>query len=90
MQNLKLLDLETGQFLELGKDWLYGGEYINISYKKPITFDRLYCGSIEYKDVYEKYRKQPYSNEQIQKLCELTGAVCYGGRYILHRLHWDS
>jgi len=29
-ENMKLLDLQTGKYLELGKDWLYGGEIIEV------------------------------------------------------------
>jgi len=27
-ENMKLLDLQTGKYLELGKDWGYFGEFI--------------------------------------------------------------
>ena len=34
-ENMKLLDLQTGKYLELGKEWLYGGNRIIIY---PQTF----------------------------------------------------
>lgn len=30
MQNMKLLDLQTGKYLELGKDFWFGGDCIAI------------------------------------------------------------
>jgi len=29
-ENMKLLDSQTGKYLELGKDWFYGGKIIDI------------------------------------------------------------
>jgi|688.fasta_scaffold318833_1 hypothetical protein len=86
MQNMKLLDLQTGKYLELGKDFLYGGGYITIC---DGAMD-IACGQIknqpnklnfiqEYFHVY----KQSEPQEPLKTLCEKTGAVIYGGRYVL-------
>lgn len=86
MQNMKLLDLQTGKYLELGKDWLYGGEYIVINTCK---IGYSVYEAIQHKDS-EKFFKYDKDclftdelNEPLKTLCEKTGAVVYGGRYVL-------
>ena len=83
MQNIKLLDLQTGKYLELGQDWLYGGEYIRM-----LKYDNRYIPD-------DHIISEP--QEPLKTLCEKTGAVIffgakwcsdnlgkvYGGRYVL-------
>ena len=65
MKNMKVLDLETGKYLELGEAWEYCGEYIR----------KIACEQILY--------KTPHTDPLINSICEKTGAVVYGGRYVL-------
>ena len=70
---MKLLDLQTGKYLELGKDWVYFGEHIGI-----LKADVL-CGvQVEY-----VFSKIPHTNPIINQIAEKVGAVIYGGRYVL-------
>ena len=68
MQNMKLIDLETGQYLELEEDWLYGGRAIHILSKNSTGY---------------YYYRQSEPPEPLKTPCEKTGAVVYGGRYVL-------
>ena len=74
IESMKLLDLQTGKYLELRKDWLYGGKYIYVFYKRGEGCDDERDGNGYYKD-------EP--QEPLKTLCEKTGAVVYGGRYVL-------
>jgi hypothetical protein len=78
MQNMKLLDLETGKYLELGEDWLYGGEYI--VKKDEGVNTNIYLAIREGFDTQHFISEPP---QPIKTLCEKTGAVVYGGRYVL-------
>ena len=70
---MKLLDLQTGEYLEIGKDWVYFGEHIGI-----LKADVL-CGvQVEY-----VFSKIPHTNPIINQIAEKVGAVIYGGRYVL-------
>ena len=62
---MKLFDIETGKYLELGKDWLYGGDIIT------------------FKQHLELPKTEPTGT--LKTLCDLTGAVVYGDRYVLLR-----
>jgi len=86
MPNMKLLDSQTGKYLELGKDWLYGGKDIIVN-KCSIGY-KIY-EAIQHKDS-EKFfmydEDCPFTNELQEPLktsCEENGAVMYGNRYIL-------
>jgi hypothetical protein len=86
MPNMKLLDSQTGKYLELGEDWLYGGEDIIVN-KCSIGY-KIY-EAIQHKDS-EKFfmydEDCPFTDElqePLKTLCENTGAVVYGGRYVL-------
>lgn len=70
-ENMKLLDLEIGKYLELGKYWLYGGNYI-------IIYPQTYIFSKDF-DIVSLSEPQ----EPLKTLCEKTGAVVYGERYVL-------
>lgn len=71
MQNIKLLDLQIGKYLELGNDWGYFGYYIKA--KNPENF--IY-------DITGEYQKTE-PQEPLKRLCNLIGAVVYGDRYVL-------
>lgn len=85
---MKLLDLQTGKYLELFKDYAYCGNailfhgfddndclptFIN-GFENMINQDWACCAEICYKT-------EP--QEPLKTLCEKTGAVVYGGRYVL-------
>ena len=84
---MKLLDLQTGKYLELFKDYAYCGNAILFhgfdddclptftnGFENMINQDWACCGEICYKT-------EP--QEPLKTLCEKTGAVVYGGRYVL-------
>ena len=99
MPNMKLLDLQTGKYLELGKDWLYGGVGILVSKIKldfPLPMYLFNAVKSDY-DWLNNAQTQPVNisdiatfetirdliQEPLKTLCEKTGAVVYGGRYVL-------
>jgi len=99
MQNMKLLDLQTGKYLELGKDFLYGGVGILVSKIKldfPLPMYLFNAVKSDY-DWLNNAQTQPVNisdiatfetirdliQEPLKTLCEKTGAVVYGGRYVL-------
>ena len=85
-ENMKLLDLQTGKYLELGKDFYYGGDHIvvnkcNVGYQIYEAIQRKDSErlSIDNKDC-------PFAAEpplELKEICEKVGAVVYGGRYVL-------
>ena len=86
---MKLLDLQTGKYLELGKDWLCGGKCVHLfteeiegfKEQEPIN-DAIHNGF--YADcMYLKACDQDQPQEPLKTLCEQTGAVVYGDRYVL-------
>lgn len=73
MQKLRLLDLNEGKILELGKDFLYGREFIAFFRNKTIF-------------QHEVINKTPPSQSTHTKLIpflEKTGAELFGDRYVL-------
>ena len=94
---MKLLDLETGKYLELGKDWLYGGNAIHIicqDYVEDMKYfddeviinDYIHgnagCdGDLIQANIYLEEKTEP--QEPLKTPCEVNGAVMYGSRYIL-------
>jgi len=135
-ENMKLLDLQTGKYLELGKDWLYGGVSIYIVPTHYFMFEKsnhiitLYYDDeveeiqCEIPDEYKpkngvatayidgKFTKYVINGKEfkcgellkcgsttpindaklcnksepqgiLKTLCDKTGAVVYGGRYVL-------
>ena len=101
---MKLLDLQTGKYLELGKDWLYGGVGILVSKIKLDFALPMYLFNAVKSDYdwLNNAQTQPVNisdiatfetirgliQEPLKTLCEQTGAVVYGGRYVL--LHTRS
>ena len=131
MQNIKLLDLQTGKYLELGeRGFFYGGDTITCPPIESFIIkgsDRclnIYADNVHKYDICElnnvniddgikcltsafeitlksnnqKFVGVPVSNiddrfnrlfyktepqEPLKTLCEKTGAVVYGGRYVL-------
>ena len=83
MQNMKLYDLHTGKYLELGTEWGYYGEYIIIM-KKPY---KLYSSSesalVESSCDRYAFKIQPHTDQLINEIAEKVGAVVYGNRYVL-------
>ncbi len=91
MQEMKLFDIETGKYLELGTDWLYGGNgilLIDIMQKElneslEIAITNAIQGNEHalYQYSYGEMKTEPQGT--LKTLCDLTGAVVYGGRYVL-------
>jgi len=91
MQEMKLFDIETGKYLELGTDWLYGGNgilLIDIMQKElneslEIAITNAIQGNERalYQYSYGKMKTEPQGT--LKTLCDLTGAVVYGNRYVL-------
>ena len=84
MQNMKLLDLETGKYLELGNnDFLYGGKYVIILGQEKTVNIMLYkdWGKVLQYDKQQDIK--PHANPIINEIAERVGAVVYGGRYVL-------
>ena len=77
MQNMKLLDLQTGKYLELGKHWLYGEKYIYVFYGRDEGYD-------DERDGNGYYKSEP--QEPLKTLCEEMNAVVYRDRYVLFEL----
>lgn len=79
---MQLLDLNEGKILELGKDFLYGGDFIVLNYDKDIfgdgiTSDNIYC---------ESFKRTPFSQSTHTKLIpilEKKRAELFGDRYVL-------
>ncbi len=101
---MKLFDIETGKYLELGTDWLYGGNgilLIDIMQKElneslEIAIANAMQGNEHalYQYSYGKMKTEPQGT--LKTLCDLTGAVVYGERYVLMKcekydigLHYD-
>ena len=99
MKNIKLYDLQEGKYLELGKDFLYGGVGILVSKIKldfPLPMYLFNAVKSDY-DWLNNAQTQPVNisdiatfetirgliQEPLKTLCEKTGAVVYGGRYVL-------
>lgn len=83
MQNTKLLDLQTGKYLELGKDFWYGGDSIKLNEKKLIRNYQSGVFDKEYSIVSQTIIEISEPQEPLKTLYEKTGAVVYGGRYVL-------
>ena len=85
-ENMKLLDLQTGKYLELGKEWLYGGNRI-------IIYPQTFYEALKKSHIFSKgfdivSLSEP--QEPLKTLCEKTGAVIYGGRYVLLSSEQDT
>jgi len=86
---MKLFDIETGKYLELGTDWLYGNEWIGLNLGGGIPLDVKEWASVSYgNDLYgwhgfigQAIKTKPTGT--LKTLCDLTGAVVYGNRYVL-------
>jgi hypothetical protein len=114
-ENMKLLDLQTGKYLELEKDFYYGCNTIMLhcytkeeltEYKQRDDYNPHYLiDDADYNNP-EKYHKIIHNGFQeaidrdtatvrlftehqsepqgiLKTLCDKTGAVVYGGRYVL-------
>jgi len=83
---MKLLDLQTGKDdFELGKDWLYGGNVI-FKIKKTggtIVSDIELFNTQIISEQYDNALHKTEPQEPLKTPCEKTGAVVYGGRYVL-------
>jgi hypothetical protein len=88
-ENMKLPDLQTGKYLELGKDWLYGGEYI---VTMSCIEDKYYNECCFLTDSGWHYEDSDFAGARLYKsepqgtlktLCDKTGGVVYGLRYVL-------
>jgi len=84
-ENMKLLDLQTGKYLELGTGFSYSGEWIIL-----ITFARLhnrvadaYWIEANSTNITNARYLKTEPQEPLKTLCKKTGAVVYGGRYVL-------
>ena len=84
-ENMKLLDLQTGKYLELGKDWLYGGKWIilmSCHRKHYTTIDEYFIESNSINITNTRWLKSEPQGI-LKTLCDETGAVVYGDRYVL-------
>ena len=85
-ENMKLLDLQTGKYLELGNDFYYGGGHIVVN-KCNVGY-QIY-EAIQHKDserLLMDSKDCPFAAElplELKEICEKVGAVVYGGRYVL-------
>jgi len=93
-ENMKLLDLQTGKYLELGEEgFFYGGKCIILmdTLKKEIEESFIIAiqnklEGIKYDTQSYKYTYSPHKSEPqgiLKTLCDKTGAVIYGDRYVL-------
>ena len=89
-ENTKLLDLQTGKYLELGKDWGYFGKFILLNLGSAIELNIKEWGSVSYGDNAYGWHgyigqeiKQPHTDPIINEIADRLGAVIYGGRYVL-------
>jgi hypothetical protein len=81
MKNMKLLDLKTGKYLELDKDFWFGGNVI-------ILFENLKRSTNTYSLLDEvnacaRFIKQPHTDPIVNEIAGTVGVVVYGGRYVL-------
>jgi hypothetical protein len=84
-ENMKLLDLQTGKYLELGKEWLYGGKWIilmSCHRKHYTTIDEYFIESNSINITNTRWLKTEPQGK-LKTLCDKTGAVVYGDRYVL-------
>ncbi len=96
-ENMKLLDLQTGKYLELGKDWGYFGEFILLNLGSAIELTIKEWGSVSYGDNAYGWHgyigqaiKQPHADPIVNDIAEKVGAVIYGGRYVLLSSEQDT
>lgn len=80
-ENMKLLDLQTGKYLQLDKDFWFGGNVI-------ILFENLKRSTNTYSLLDEvnacaRFIKQPPTDPIVNEIAGTVGAVVYGGRYVL-------
>ncbi len=90
MQQFKLLDLNEGKILELGKDFLYGGEeiYIKLTIQKDLKhnnqiFPKEYC--IIQANFFNKTPLSQSTHTKLIPILEKTGAELFGDRYVLFK-----
>ena len=85
---MKLLDLQTGKYLELGKDWLYGGicrVKINMNFYLDDDNNQLKDHKGKSWKLLDEYAFTGVNKSEpqgmLKTLCDKTGAVIYGDRY---------
>ena len=78
---MKLLDLHTGNYLELGKDFYYG---VGNVFLTNLCDGMFFIDMIEKKDFIQA---KPHTDPIVNRLAEKVGAVVYGGRYVLLQKH---
>jgi len=92
MEEMKLFDIETRKYLELGKEWLYGGNGIllidimqkEINESLEIAIVNAMQGNEHTLYQYSYGQMKTHPTGTLKTLCDLTGAVVYGGRYVLN------
>lgn len=86
MKTMKLLDLETNNYLELGKHWLYGGDWIVLMSFMPL-YNRVenawFIEGNEGTNITNARYLISEPPEPLKPLCERIGVIMYGGRYVL-------
>lgn len=90
MQNMRLLDLQTGQYLPLGKNWLYGEDWIVLTSFIPLynrVQDAWFIEANEGSNITNARYLISELPQPLKTLCERVGAVVYGERYVL--LHFS-
>ena len=92
-ENMKLLDLQTGKYLELGKDFYYGGGQIilmenlkndieeNCKFAIKNVLERNDYETSFHANTHAQYKSEPQGI--LKTLCDKTSAVIYGDRYVL-------
>lgn len=94
---MKLLDLQRGKYLELGKEWGYFGEYITLiqihtktligtPYTRPLSPTHAPdYPTIQVEEILNESKVCIYNhtNPIINQVAGKVGAVVYGGRYVL-------
>ena len=87
-ENMKLLDLQTGKYLELGINWGYYGEYI-ITIRSPFKFHKSEKYSVIESTCDELAFHKAEPPLPLKEICEKVGGVIYGGRYVLMFSEYD-
>jgi hypothetical protein len=85
---MKLLDLQTGKYLEIGENWGYfGNKILIISNEDEELSVQGWLDAIEYDEIekhdYDMLDIKHHTNPIINEIAEKVGAVIYGGRYVL-------
>ena len=81
---MELFNVNTGEYLELGKNWLFGGNYIMVSTSGLSDF----TNSIEWDVICKQHNFSRHwildcEDKNLIEFCKKTNAIAYGGGYVL-------